>query len=260
MNDKLIEKERYDYFGQKLLDGFGNSKGSIISISTLEPYLQQPYLHLKNELEKNLVEGVHVLEIGAGTGIVTQWLVNSDADIVAIDISPKCVEFLNCYFLNVSGFIALEADMESLPFPNENFDIVVSAGSLSYAENDTTRDEIFRVMKFGGKFICLDSLNHNPIYKTNRYLHFIFGKRTKSTLKRMPTLKLIDSYKQVFGSSEVKFFGSLAWLAHLAGKFIGANSAFKVVNWFDRKFEVCKSAFKFVMVITKIHRTDEICK
>lgn len=59
------------------------------------------------------------------------------------------------------------ADMEQLPFENESFNIVTSAGSLSYGYQIKVDYEIRRVLKPNGFFICVDSLKHNPIYKIN---------------------------------------------------------------------------------------------
>ena len=70
--------------------------------------------------------------------------------------------------------------MELLPFDNEIFDIVACAGGLSYGDNKLVLNEIYRVLKPKGMFICIDSLNENPIYKFNRYLHYLRGNRTKA--------------------------------------------------------------------------------
>ena len=93
-----------------------------------------------------------------------------------------------------------------MPFCDESFDVVVSAGSLSYGDNRVTAREIHRVLKNEGKFFCVDSLNNNPIYRINRgYIHFLRGHRTKSTLERMPNIKLIRLYEKQFGAVEVYF-------------------------------------------------------
>jgi ubiquinone/menaquinone biosynthesis C-methylase UbiE len=63
--------------------------------------------------------------------------------------------------------------MEKLPFAGQSFDIIVSAGSLSYGDNDKVLDEIYRVLKNKGVFIAIDSLNNNPIYRLNRCLHYL---------------------------------------------------------------------------------------
>ena len=95
--------------------------------------------------------------------------------------------------------------MEILPFDNETFDIIACAGGLSYGNNKLVLNEIHRVLKQNGTFICIDSLNENPIYKLNRYVHYLRGNRTKSTLKRMPDRKLLEDYKSKFGITKINY-------------------------------------------------------
>ena len=40
--------------------------------------------------------------------------------------------------------------MEKLPFKNESFDVICSAGSLSYGDNNKVMSEIYRILKLGG--------------------------------------------------------------------------------------------------------------
>ena len=75
--------------------------------------------------------------------------------------------------------------------------------------NKLVLNEIHRVLKQNGIFICIDSLNENPIYKLNRYLHYLRGNRTKSTLKRMPDRKLLKDYERKFGYYKNKLFRNI---------------------------------------------------
>ena len=169
----------------------------------------------------------------------------------ATDISEQSLELLRKR-LNGSGNLKTEvADMESLPFENGSFDVVTSAGSLSYGDNDRVMMVIFRVLKQGGVFICVDSLNHNPIYRINRWMHYLRGNRTFSTLKRMPTLSLVEKYRLKFGTVNVQYFGSISWVAPLLSKILNEKIGTRISDYFDKMFSVRKSAFKFVMVAEK---------
>ena len=141
--------------------------------------------------------------------------------------------------------------MESLPFSDNSFDLVCSAGSLSYGDNHIVMNQIYRVLNKGGAFIAIDSLNENPIYKFNRYLHFLKGNRSKSTLKRMPTIKLIESYIQKFGYAEVEYFGSISWLFPLLKIFMTDENLGELSNRFDKKINIKRSAFKFTIKAIK---------
>ena len=99
--------------------------------------------------------------------------------------------------------------------------------------------------------IAVDSLNNNPIYRINRYAHYLKGNRSKSTLIRMPTISLIDKYTEKFGYAEVKFFGAIIWIFPLLSKILSEQAVTKLSNWIDAKFNIKGSAFKFVMMVVK---------
>ena len=141
--------------------------------------------------------------------------------------------------------------MEQLPFENQSFDVVTSAGSLSYGEAQKVDQEILRVLKPTGFFICVDSLNNNPIYKLNRYIHYLKGDRTKMTLQNMPSLKRISSISKKYKEIEVKYFGSISFLMPLLSKFLTDNTVDDLSKNIDKIIKVRKSAFKFVMVVKK---------
>ena len=103
----------------------------------------------------------------------------------------------------------------------------------------------------GGVMIAIDSLNDNPIYRFNRYMHYLKGNRSKSTLMRMPTMSLIDKYTEKFGHAEVKFFGAITWTFPLLSKILSEQAVIKLSNWIDIKFNIRESAFKFVIMLEK---------
>ena len=103
------------------------------------------------------------------------------------------------------------ANMEKLPFKDASFDLVCGVGFLSYGDNVKTMNEIFRVLKTGCYFICVDSLNNNLIYRLNRYFQFIKG-NTTHTIRKMPSLNLIENYECKFNCVKTYYFGSLIWL------------------------------------------------
>lgn len=245
MNDKNIEKDRYDRRAKKILELEKYDLSNEIPV-----YLQQPLISYKNLLA-GLPRGSKVLEIGAGMGEHTELLLELGLVVCATDISTKSVEILVDRFADRPFFSAETADMESLPFGDNTFNVVCSAGSLSYGDNSLVMNEIHRVLDNGGAFIALDSLSNNPIYKLNRYLHFLRGNRSKSTLERMPTVDLINSYAVKFGNSDVAYFGSLTWLFPILTKFFSDESIEAISNRFDTIISVKKSAFKFTMKVTK---------
>ena len=152
-----------------------------------------------------------------------------------------------------SSPIFKECNIELLPFDNQIFDIVACAGGLSYGDNNSVLNEIYRVLKPNGLFICIDSLNDNPLYKFNRYLHYIKGNRTKNTLKRMPNIKLIEDYKHKFGIAKINYSGKLIWILYPLSKIIGYRKTKFLSDFFDDILPNWMS-FKFIMEAKKISK------
>jgi hypothetical protein len=53
-------------------------------------------------------------------------------------------------------------------------------------------------LKNKGAFIAIDSLNNNPIYRLNRYLHYLKGERSLSTACFWNNLIWINSFFYIF--------------------------------------------------------------
>lgn len=245
MNDKNKEKGRYDRRAKKILELEKYDLSNEIPV-----YLQQPLISYKN-LFAGLPRGSKVLEIGAGMGENTEFLLELGFEVCATDISNKSIQVMANRYAKFDSFSAEVADMERLSFSDNSFSVVCSAGALSYGDNSIVMEEIYRVLDKGGAFIAVDSLSNNPIYKVNRFIHFLLGNRSKSTLERMPTVDLINSYAVKFGNADVAYFGSLTWLFPILTKFFSDESILAISNRFDKMINVKKSAFKFTMKVTK---------
>ena len=136
--------------------------------------------------------------------------------------------------------------MEKTPFDSNTFDYVLSCGGLSYADNTDLLNEIKRILKPGGGVIFLDTLNHNPIYKFNRFIRFLRKERTFSTLKQMPTLDFIKQIEVNFESSSLNTYGKVLWLRELLSK-MGFKNELKFLDHLESLLSP-RSAFKFLLV------------
>ena len=250
--DKLIEKKRYDLSAENQLLSDDYDTNVTTGSELVSVAMRQPYLIYEKFVREFLSDGKKVLEIGAGIGVWTSTLLSAGANVYTIDISGYSLSVLRKRLAGFGKLHTQVADMEYLPFDNESFDVVTSAGSLSYGDNEKVMNEIYRVLKKDGVFICVDSLSHNPIYRFNRWIHYRRGYRTLSTLQRMPNILLLKSYSQLFGSIQVHYFGAISWLVPLLKSIISDSKTAKLSDRFDRLIRVKKSAFKFVMVAKKV--------
>lgn len=98
----------------------------------------------------------NVLEIAAGTGVVTRHLVNGlapEVRILATDLNQAMLDRA----IAVGTARAIEwrqADAMQLPFPDESFDIVVCQfGAMFFPDKPKAFAEARRVLRPGGRFI-----------------------------------------------------------------------------------------------------------
>ena len=247
MNDKVVEKKRYDKKAQILLKTNSFAQTNIIPL-----YLNRPYDYYF-KLFKNLSKKNKILEIGSGVGQNTNQLLDMSLKVCATDISSTSVKIMNKKFSKYKNFTSKVVDMEHLPFDDHNFDVICMAGCLSYGNNQIVMNEIYKALKPGGIVIIVDSLNNNPIYRFNRYINYLLNKRSKSTLKRIPDINLVDQYIKKFGSGKVKYFGSITWVFPLLKLILSDKSILNLSNWIDLRLNIKKSAFKFVLQLKKIN-------
>ena len=218
--------------------------------------IDAPYIEIYfQSLLRNSKKDFNLLEICSGEGQCSEPIFKNFKDITFTDISKNSLDIIK---RNNSSFLTdtirfKECNMEYLPFDNEKFDIVACAGGLSYGDNKLVLNEIHRVLKINGIFICIDSLNENPIYKFNRYIHYLRGNRTKSTLKRMPNQKLLEDYKYKFGITKIIYSGKLIWILYPLSKLIGYKRAKVLSDFFDKQLPKWMS-FKFIMEAKKISK------
>jgi SAM-dependent methyltransferase len=93
-----------------------------------------------------------VLEVGCGWGELAEWIARAtEAEVVAIDLSPRMVELAGA-----RGVDARLADVQSLPFDDAEFDVVVAAWMLYHVPDlDRGLAEISRVLRPGGRLVAV---------------------------------------------------------------------------------------------------------
>ena len=251
-SDLDIERERYS---KRAKINKQNSKNFQVK-KRKNNLIDAPYIEIYfKSLIRNSKKGFKILEICCGEGECSGPILENYQDITFADISKNSLDVIK---KNYSSFLTKsisfkECNMEILPFDNEIFDIVACAGGLSYGNNKLVLNEIHRVLKQNGIFICIDSLNENPIYKLNRYIHYLRGNRTKSTLKRMPDRKLLEDYERKFGITKINYSGKLIWILYPLSKIIGYKKSKILSDFFDKNLPKWMS-FKFIMEAKKISK------
>lgn len=248
-DDKTVELARYDQRAQNSLSNGDYGDELLLGSEIVPEYFKAPYLYYEAQVAHNIHQSCNVLELGAGSGMHTLTLLKTGASITTSDISPSSLEVIkkkySPHFQNLRTEVA---DIETLPFGDDTFDVVCCAGSLSYGALDKVLTEVTRILKPGGAFICVDSLNNNLIYRFNRWVHYLKGERTKSTLINMPNIARLKVICRLFENADLHYYGSISYLMPLVSKVFGEKTSAQISNTVDNFFGIKRSAFRFVLV------------
>ena len=110
-------------------------------------------------------DGMTVLEIGCGTGSIWighEEIVSGCGKLILTDLSEGMLEAAEKNLGERENMEYRKADIQSLPFMDESFDVVI-ANSMLYHVPDIEKGlrEVRRVLKKGGVFYCATYGEHN---------------------------------------------------------------------------------------------------
>ena len=157
----------------------------------LVPLIFEPYAA---DLASRVVlyQPSRVLEIAAGTGVVTRHLARvmpKEASIVATDLNQPMLD--QAVAIQAARPIEwLQADAMQLPFPDATFDVVVCQfGVMFFPDKVKAFSEAWRVLRWGGHFLfnVWDRIEENEFADTvTRALAALFPKNPPQFLARIP--------------------------------------------------------------------------
>lgn len=120
--------------------------------------------HLEREVLEGR-DGLRVLDLGAGSGWLSNRLASRGHHAVAVDMLDDRADGLGAAQHYITKFVAVQADFEALPFMPEQFDVVVFNGSLHYARSvGSALDHARRMLVAGGRLVVMDS----PLFQADR--------------------------------------------------------------------------------------------
>lgn len=140
-----------DYF-KKVADKWDNMRQGFFSEAVRE----------KAYSIASVKEGLLAADIGAGTGFITEGLIQRGLKVIAVDQSEEMLEQMRQKFSNCQGIDYRQGEAENLPICDNTVDYAMANMYLHHVDNPMTAiKEMVRILKPGGKFVLTDLDKHN---------------------------------------------------------------------------------------------------
>lgn len=105
------------------------------------------------------------IDLGAGTGFITEGLVGKVRKVIAIDESPSMLDSMKEKFSSISNIEYLQGESEKLPIGDGEVNYVFANMYLHHVERpEYAIREIYRVLSKGGRVVITDLDEHDHEY------------------------------------------------------------------------------------------------
>lgn len=148
------------------MQGWGKTYDHIVRLLTFgqEQKLRLATLHLAE-----IKPGEHILEVGCGTGtlsLAAKRKAGQQSQVVGIDIASDMIETARQKAEKAGQDVRFQVGrIEAIPFPDNQFDLVLSSLMLHHIPGDAAKQqgmrEMFRVLKPGGRLLIVDATRPN---------------------------------------------------------------------------------------------------
>ena len=121
-----------------------------------------------------LAAGERVLDLGSGAGtdsLIAAQMVGATGHVTGIDMTPQMLAKARAAAdeMGAGNVVFLEAEAERLPFPDAQFDVVISNGVIDLIpDKDAVYAELYRVLVPGGRLQIADVTIQNPVSEEGR--------------------------------------------------------------------------------------------
>jgi ubiquinone/menaquinone biosynthesis C-methylase UbiE len=190
LNKGKSERRCINYGKEKLEDRKLTTYLDVLAELGIDSAHPGGFLLTKNILRKlNIQQTSHILDVGCGTGQTAAYISEQyGANVTAIDIHPKMLQKARVRFASLSHPVHLyNASIESLPFPSEQFDMILCESVLSFVSLPKALQEIYRVLKPNGKLVAVEAAHSRLTENAKKEIAAFYGFRQLLTKQQWKT-------------------------------------------------------------------------
>lgn len=190
-----------------------------------------------------------IIDLGCGTGSFTSRLHKYGFDLMALDISPRCISYARENYPDIEFMVG---DIEHLDFDNNVFNVVFLSGVLHhFPKLSHVLSECHRVLKKGGILLGYDPNRANPFMWLARAKQSPFySSKGITENERLLSAREINEALVSGGFSEKKVYG----ISGIIYKYIDNKFSFLILpiyNFIEKIMDLTALRYKFgSMLIT----------
>ncbi|MFD2247809.1 class I SAM-dependent methyltransferase [Pontibacter ruber] len=134
-----------------------------LPITSLKAQFGDIDIYLFDQLLKGRIQkGMKLLDAGCGYGRNIQYLMQAEIKVYGVDASTEAIDRVQQLAKELAPTLParnfVQADLEQLPFADEEFDVVLCSAVLHFARSEfhfrSMVQELWRVLKPGGMLFC----------------------------------------------------------------------------------------------------------
>lgn len=109
----------------------------------------------------NLDETKSCLEIGPGTGQASDFAIKTGCDYTAIELGSNLASVMSSKYGNYSNFKIIIDDFETHEFDKSSFDVVYSAATIQWINEEIAYTKCYDILKNNGYFLMFRMIDDN---------------------------------------------------------------------------------------------------
>ena len=155
----------------------------------------------KKIFEKESIDRTsRILDVGCGTGQTAAYLAyNYGANVTGIDINSTMIAMAKRRMRKSRLPVKIiHGSIEKVPLRDNQFDFIICESVLSFVNKSRALNEIYRLLKDGGRFIAIELTVQQPLNeKEENEIKQFYGFESLSTKKDWVTLLKSAGFEQI---------------------------------------------------------------